>query len=203
MYRRQIADGLSGDQRAALKARVSLCERFSEKIALEPLPGGGLVAHWNQKTAALSKALGSSGSGGAASSFIAPIPSWCGRFRQASSRRDETLCNALHRVHQVEHQGGNHSALRLPPGRQRAEYPPRYPIWPTEAEVVESVWVKARYLSSMVPRRVHTPRQPARLPHKWHKSTPDPLLVVGISGQIPDEQAFLIKESPHQKWNHH
>lgn len=30
---------------------------------------------------------------------MAPITSWCGRFRHASSRRDETLCSALHRVH--------------------------------------------------------------------------------------------------------
>jgi hypothetical protein len=59
-----VAHGLSGDQRAALKACVSRREWFSGKIALEPLPGGGLVAHWNQTTAALLAALGSCGSGG-------------------------------------------------------------------------------------------------------------------------------------------
>ena len=53
LYRRQVARGLDGDQRAALKARVFLREWFSGKIRLEPLPGGGLVAHWDQNAAAL------------------------------------------------------------------------------------------------------------------------------------------------------
>jgi site-specific DNA recombinase len=53
LYRRQIAQGLDGDERAALKARVFLREWFGGKIRLEPLPDGGLMAHWNQNVAAL------------------------------------------------------------------------------------------------------------------------------------------------------
>ena len=41
MFRRQIAEGLSGDERAAGKARVCLREWFGGKIRLEALPGGG------------------------------------------------------------------------------------------------------------------------------------------------------------------
>jgi site-specific DNA recombinase len=64
MYRRQIAEGLNGDPRAALKARVFLREWFSGKITLEPLPGGGLMAHWNENFAALLRHTGTCGSGG-------------------------------------------------------------------------------------------------------------------------------------------
>lgn len=53
LYRRQIADGLDGDPRAALKARVFLREWFGGEIRLEPLPDGGLMAHWDQNSAAL------------------------------------------------------------------------------------------------------------------------------------------------------
>ncbi len=64
LYRRQIAEGLDGDPRAALKARVFLREWFGGKIRLEPLPDAGLMAHWNQNVGALCKDLGSCGSGG-------------------------------------------------------------------------------------------------------------------------------------------
>ena len=43
----------AGDPRAALKARVFLREWFSGKIRLEPLPDGGLMAHWDQNATAL------------------------------------------------------------------------------------------------------------------------------------------------------
>ena len=45
--------GLDGDPRAALKARVLLREWFGGKIRLEPLPDGGLMAHWSQNATAL------------------------------------------------------------------------------------------------------------------------------------------------------
>lgn len=41
-----------------------------------------------------------------------------------------------------------------------------------------------------------------RLPHEWNKTMLDPFLVFGISGQIPGEEAFLVKEPPNQKWHH-
>ena len=53
MYRRQVAQGLDGDPREALKARVFLREWFGGKIRLEPLPDGGLMAHWNENATAL------------------------------------------------------------------------------------------------------------------------------------------------------
>ena len=53
LYRRQVAEGLDGNPREALKARVFLREWFSGKIRLEPLPDGGLMAHWDQNVAAL------------------------------------------------------------------------------------------------------------------------------------------------------
>ncbi len=52
-YRRQIALGLDGGPRAALKARSILRELFGGRIRLVPEPGGGLTAHWNLHTAAL------------------------------------------------------------------------------------------------------------------------------------------------------
>jgi site-specific DNA recombinase len=52
-YRRQVMQGLEGNPREALKARVFLREWFGGKIRLEPLPDGGLMAHWNQNEAAL------------------------------------------------------------------------------------------------------------------------------------------------------
>jgi len=53
MYRRQVAQGLDGNPREALKARVFLRQWFSGEIRLEPLPDGGLMAHWNQNATAL------------------------------------------------------------------------------------------------------------------------------------------------------
>lgn len=53
LYRRQIAQGLDGNAHEALKARVFLRDWFSGKIRLEPLPDGGLVAHWDQDETAL------------------------------------------------------------------------------------------------------------------------------------------------------
>jgi hypothetical protein len=50
--------------RAALKARVFLREWFTGKIRLEPLPEGGLVAHWNENLSALLRLAGTDGSGG-------------------------------------------------------------------------------------------------------------------------------------------
>ena len=67
-YRRQIEQGLDGDPRAALKARVILRELFGGKIRLVPEADGALWAEYNLRPAALLKAagasVGSSGSGG-------------------------------------------------------------------------------------------------------------------------------------------
>jgi site-specific DNA recombinase len=64
-YRRQIAKGLEGDEREALKARVFLRAAIADGIQLVPDENGGLVAHWNLHTAALLPAgVGTSGSGG-------------------------------------------------------------------------------------------------------------------------------------------
>jgi site-specific DNA recombinase len=65
LYCRQITLGLEGDSRAALQARVFLRDWFGGKIRLEPLPDGGLMAHWNENSYALLKGLGTCGSGGA------------------------------------------------------------------------------------------------------------------------------------------
>jgi site-specific DNA recombinase len=64
LYRRQIMQGLAGNEREALKARVFLREWFGGKIRLEPLPDGGLVAHWNENAQALLRVVGTFGSGG-------------------------------------------------------------------------------------------------------------------------------------------
>ncbi|HEY2808936.1 MAG TPA: hypothetical protein VGI91_09085 [Steroidobacteraceae bacterium] len=64
MYRRQIAEGLSGDECAAGKARVLLREWFGGKIQLEAFPDGGLMAHWNENAGALLRNTGTFGSGG-------------------------------------------------------------------------------------------------------------------------------------------
>ena len=64
LYRRQVALGLDGHPDAILKARLFLREWLGGKIRLEPLPDGGLMAHWNQNVGALCKGLGSCGSGG-------------------------------------------------------------------------------------------------------------------------------------------
>ena len=46
------------------KARVFLREWFGGGIQLEPLPDGGLMAHWNENAAALLRHTGTFGSGG-------------------------------------------------------------------------------------------------------------------------------------------
>ena len=61
---RQVAQGLDGNPQAALKARVFLREWFGGKIRLEPLPDGGLQAHWEQNVGALCEGLGTYGRGG-------------------------------------------------------------------------------------------------------------------------------------------
>jgi site-specific DNA recombinase len=53
LYLRQVAQGLDGNAREALKARVFLRDWFSGKVRLQPLPDGGLVAHWDQDETAL------------------------------------------------------------------------------------------------------------------------------------------------------
>jgi site-specific DNA recombinase len=63
-YRRQVELALSGDQRTVMKARVFLRDWFGGKIRLEPLPGGGLEAHWMENRQALLRAVGAFGSGG-------------------------------------------------------------------------------------------------------------------------------------------
>lgn len=63
-YRRQIALGLEGEPRAALKARSIPRELFGGEIRLVPEPDGGLTAHWNLHASALVKPLGTCGSGG-------------------------------------------------------------------------------------------------------------------------------------------
>lgn len=52
-----MALGLDGHPDAILKARLFLREWFGGKIRLEPLPDGGLMAHWNQNVGALCKGL--------------------------------------------------------------------------------------------------------------------------------------------------
>jgi DNA invertase Pin-like site-specific DNA recombinase len=64
LYRQQITDGLDGDERAALKARIFLKDWFGGKIRLVPDAAGGLMAHWELNQAALLKAVGTNGSGG-------------------------------------------------------------------------------------------------------------------------------------------
>ena len=64
IYRRQVAQGLDGNPQAALKVRVFLREWLGGKIWLEPLPDGGLQAHWMQNVGALCKGLGIYGTGG-------------------------------------------------------------------------------------------------------------------------------------------
>ena len=64
LYRQQIAQGLDGDPRAALKARVVLRDMLG-KICLVPGPGGSLWAEFKQHPAALLlRGAGTSGSGG-------------------------------------------------------------------------------------------------------------------------------------------
>jgi site-specific DNA recombinase len=53
LYRRQIAQGVDGNPREALRARVFLREWSNGKIRLVPLPDGRLMAHRNENEAAL------------------------------------------------------------------------------------------------------------------------------------------------------
>ena len=64
LYRQQITQGLDGNEREALKARIFLRDWFSGEIRLVPDAAGGLVAHWQLNQAALLKQVGSVGSGG-------------------------------------------------------------------------------------------------------------------------------------------
>lgn len=63
-YRQQIAKGLDGDPRAALKARVILRDLFGGKIRLVPGNGSSLFAEFDLHPAALLRGAGSNGSGG-------------------------------------------------------------------------------------------------------------------------------------------
>jgi len=63
-YRRQIEQGLDGDPRAALKARVILEDLFGGKVRLVPKPDGSLWAEYALQPAALLKGVGTDGSGG-------------------------------------------------------------------------------------------------------------------------------------------
>ena len=66
LHRRQIALGLDGDPRAALKARVALRELFvGGRVDLQPEPDGSLWAVGQiQPDALLRQAVGNGGSGG-------------------------------------------------------------------------------------------------------------------------------------------
>ncbi len=74
LYRRQVALGLDGQPQAVQKARVFLREWFGGRIGLEPLPDGGLIAHWNQNVGALLARVGSFGSGGVIPQLLATLP---------------------------------------------------------------------------------------------------------------------------------
>jgi hypothetical protein len=60
MYRQQIALGLDGDPRAALKARVILRELFGGKIRLVPDENGG--KQWDGRPHPLAASVCQSGS---------------------------------------------------------------------------------------------------------------------------------------------
>lgn len=70
LARREIAEALAGNSRAALKARVFLKDVCGGEVRLVPEAGGGLVAHWNLNAGALLRAVGTNGSGGR----ISPVP---------------------------------------------------------------------------------------------------------------------------------
>jgi len=72
LYRRQIAKGLDGNPREALKSRVILREMFSGKIRLVPGEDGSLWAEYAYQPAALLKGVGTGGSGGV--SWISHVP---------------------------------------------------------------------------------------------------------------------------------
>mgnify|MGYP001259338170 CR=1 FL=1 len=71
LYRRQIAEGLGGDARAAAKARVILREMFNGRIDLRPEPDGTLWAVGSVQPGAMLQVVGNRGSGG----VIPPFPS--------------------------------------------------------------------------------------------------------------------------------
>jgi hypothetical protein len=50
---KRLLTAIDGDPQAVFKTRVFLRNWFTGRIGLEPLPDGGLVAHWNQNTTAL------------------------------------------------------------------------------------------------------------------------------------------------------
>jgi hypothetical protein len=62
MYCRQIEQGLEGDPRAALKARIILRDMLGP-ITMMPGPNGELWAGYRLNTAALVKAAGTGGRG--------------------------------------------------------------------------------------------------------------------------------------------
>lgn len=64
LYRRQIAQGLEGNPREALKARVFLREAFNGRIGMEPGADGSLWAVYGFQPAALLRSVGNGGSGG-------------------------------------------------------------------------------------------------------------------------------------------
>jgi site-specific DNA recombinase len=64
LYRRQIAQGLEGNPREALKARVFLREAFEGRIGMEPGEDGSLWAVYGFQPAALLRSVGNGGSGG-------------------------------------------------------------------------------------------------------------------------------------------
>ncbi len=70
LYRKQIAKGLAGDERAALKARVVLRNLFGGKIGMKPGPEGSLWAEFQLHPGVLLRDVGTSGSGGR----ICPVP---------------------------------------------------------------------------------------------------------------------------------
>ena len=45
-FRRQLREGLDGDERAVLRARAALRRHFGGQIRLVTEPDGGIVAHW-------------------------------------------------------------------------------------------------------------------------------------------------------------
>jgi hypothetical protein len=64
LHRKQIAEALGGDPRAAAKVRALLRQLFEGEIRLQPQADGGLVARWKLQPAALLRAAGTCGSGG-------------------------------------------------------------------------------------------------------------------------------------------
>ncbi len=101
LYRKQIVEGLSGDPRAAAKARVILRELFGGEIRLQPQRDGGLLARWNLQPAALLRGAGTFGSGGslreyptAASSLIelvSRVPRSCDCLRKSGRNRARSV----------------------------------------------------------------------------------------------------------------